>query len=73
MMELTRSFETSVLTKATMRNVPEDGIFHAFFSLQDIKHQMRMKTFSVGGQEGILNLSRLDISRAVARFEPQVL
>jgi hypothetical protein len=28
MMEAIRSFETSVLTRATWRNIPEDGILH---------------------------------------------
>jgi hypothetical protein len=31
MMEAIRSSETSVLTRATRRNVPEDGIFHVHF------------------------------------------
>jgi hypothetical protein len=29
MMEATRSTETSILTRATWRNVPEDDIFHS--------------------------------------------
>jgi hypothetical protein len=29
MMEAKRSFETSVLTRATWRNIPEDGILHS--------------------------------------------
>jgi hypothetical protein len=47
MMEVLRSSDTSVLTRATQRNVPEDGIIHSYrrenlkFYLQNLLHANR--------------------------------
>jgi hypothetical protein len=41
MMEAIRSFETSVLTRATCRNIPEDGLLYFFISLTWFSYRLK--------------------------------